>query len=82
MHSFAANSCVIADVQMPGGNGLQLPQHLRQNGLSLPVILLTAQDTAEMRTLAKREGISAFFRKPVDDQALIDAIEWAVNEAV
>jgi FixJ family two-component response regulator len=72
---------VIADVQMPSGNGLQLQQRLRENGLSMPLILLAAQDTDEMRAEAKCGGFAGFFRKPVDDQALIDAIEWALNKA-
>ena len=72
-------SCVIADVRMPGGSGLELPDKLRARGVSIPVLIVTAHDTEEMRTEARRAGVSAYFRKPVDDQALIDAIEWAVS---
>lgn len=79
--TFAKQGCVIADVQMRGGNGLQLQQRLKEQGCTMPVILLTAQDTEEMRAKAKRSGFAAFFRKPVDDQALIDAIQWALNQA-
>ena len=34
-----------------------------------------------MRQAAKDAGAAAFFRKPVDTQALIDAIEWALNQS-
>lgn len=74
-------ACVIADVHMPNGNGLELQHRLRANGLSMPVILLTADDTAEVRALAKSQGYAGYFRKPVDDQALVDAIEWALDRA-
>ena len=76
-----SSGCVLADISMPGCGGLDLPKHLRRMGCQLPVIFLTAQDTETTRAAARRAGAAGFFRKPVDDQALIDAIEWAlVNE--
>jgi CheY-like chemotaxis protein len=42
------------------------------------VILVTAYDTPETRDLARQVGVAAYFRKPVDDQALLDAIAWAL----
>ena len=74
------NSCVIADIRMPGVSALELPALLQSGGWQIPVIYLTAQDTEETRTAAKQAGAAAFFRKPVDDQALIDAIAWVVRE--
>jgi FixJ family two-component response regulator len=72
-------ACVIADVTMAGGSGLALAQALKDRGDHMPVILVTAHDTEETRTAARRCGASAYFRKPVDDQALLDAIEWALG---
>ena len=77
--TLAASSCVIADVTMRGGTGVALAQALQQRGDGLPVILVTAHDTDEVRAAAKRCGVSAYFRKPVDDQALVDSIEWALS---
>jgi FixJ family two-component response regulator len=76
---FAEPACVIADGRMLGGSGLELPRKLRARGSSLPVIILTAHDTEEMRAEARQAGVAGYFRKPVDDQALIDAIEWALT---
>jgi FixJ family two-component response regulator len=45
------------------------------------VIFVTAHDTEENRAAAKRARAVAFFRKPVDGQALLDAIIWAVDTA-
>jgi FixJ family two-component response regulator len=72
------NACVISDVAMPGTSGLELPSLLATAGLRLPVIFITANDTPETRSLAQRAGAAAYFRKPVDDQALLDAIAWAL----
>jgi len=43
------------------------------------MIFVTAYDTEENRATAKRAGAAAFFNKPVDVQALLDAIIWAVD---
>jgi FixJ family two-component response regulator len=73
------NACVIADVQMPGTSGLDLPGLLAKAGHNLPVIFVTAHDSPETRERAQRAGAAAYFRKPVDDQALLDAIAWALS---
>lgn len=73
-------ACVIADVMIPGAGGLVLREKLLQAGSNIPVILVTAFDTTETREQAKRIGVSAYFRKPVDDQALLDAIRWALEK--
>ena len=73
------NACVVCDVQFPGTSGLDLPGLLVRAGRDLPVIFVTAHDTAENRERAQRTGAAAYFRKPVDDQALLDAITWAVE---
>jgi FixJ family two-component response regulator len=74
------NACVISDVRMPGITGLDLPGLLSKAGRRLPVIFTTAHDTDETREVAQRAGASAYFRKPVDDQALLDAIAWALGK--
>ena len=74
-------ACVICDVQLPGKSGLDLPVLLGRAGRHLPVIFVTAHDTPETRDLAHRFGAAGYFRKPVDDQALLDSIEWAVNSS-
>jgi FixJ family two-component response regulator len=73
------NACVVSDVRLPGKSGLELPVLLGRSGHHLPVIFVTAHDSAETRDLAQRLGAASYFRKPVDDQALLDAISWAVS---
>lgn len=77
--SLSESSCIVADVRMPGASGLEMPERLSPSGRKVPLIVVTADDTDKTRSAAKRAGASAFFRKPVDDQALLDAIEWALN---
>jgi FixJ family two-component response regulator len=78
---FAQQACVVADIRMPGRSGLELPQLLSRQNRHLPVIFITAYDTDEHRQAAHAAGAAAFFRKPVDGEALLDAISWAVESA-
>ncbi len=72
-------ACVVSDIQMPGTSGLELPALLSRMGRKMPVIFVTAHDTPETRELAQHAGGAAYFRKPVDSQALLDAIAWSLR---
>lgn len=74
------HACVVADARMANGAGIDLPQRLRDCGRNLPVILMTVEDNGRMRAAARSAGAVGCFRKPVDAQALIDAIEWALAD--
>ena len=78
--SFSDDSCIILDMRMPGMRGLDLQKKLASRKIRIPVIVVSAYDDAQTRDVARELGAVAFFRKPVDDQALIDAIEWAMGE--
>ena len=77
--SSKAPDCVIADIRMPEISGLELPALLAKRGIRIPVIFVTAYDTDENRVEARRVRAAGFFHKPVDGQALLDAIAWAVE---
>ena len=76
------HACIIADVRLSEASGLDLPGLLAERGRAIPVIFVTAQDTEATRARAHRSGAAAYFRKPVDDQALIDSIRWALSNRV
>ena len=71
--------CLIADIKMKGLSGIELQQQLAKRGIKIPIIFLTAVDSSEIRRQAKQAGAAGFFRKPVDDQALLDTIQWALS---
>jgi FixJ family two-component response regulator len=73
------NDCIILDLRMPGMNGFDLIKKLISKGIYTPVICVTAFDDAKSREQARELGAAAYFTKPVDDQALIDAINWAIR---
>ena len=73
------NACIIVDIRMPGSTGFDLQQELVKRGVRLPVIVVSASDDGQVREYAPELGAASFFRKPVDDQAVIDAISWATS---
>jgi len=72
-------ACIVLDIQMGGLTGFDLQEKLASKGIRIPTIAVSALDDAETRERARKLGATAFFRKPVDGQALIDAIHWAIG---
>lgn len=73
------NACIIMDITMPRMGGLAFGAELKARGIGLPVIAVSARDDEDTRHLARELGVRFFLRKPVDDQALLDAISWVVG---
>jgi FixJ family two-component response regulator len=64
---------------MPGLTGDELQAEMQQRQVTLPIIFVTADDDPETRQRAQAMQATAFFHKPVDGTALLDAIEWALE---
>ena len=75
----SATVCVILDIGLPGMSGLDLQRHLVAENSQIPIIFVSAHDEAEMRTQALAAGAIAFLSKPVNDKALLDAVDSAVK---
>ncbi len=67
---------VLMDVQMPGINGIELAQVIRQSRrfLSLPIVFLSAERDGGRQLLARRFGGDDFISKPVDLERLVDLV--------
>jgi FixJ family two-component response regulator len=70
--------CLLADFQMPKMTGLQLHIHLRQIGIQIPIIIMTAHDEPKIREICMNAGTSAFLPKPIRKRTLLAAIEQAI----
>jgi FixJ family two-component response regulator len=77
----APNACVLLDITMPRMSGPDVQAQLSRRRISLPVISISARDDEETRAWTRDLGARMFLHKPVDDQALLDAIEWIVGGA-
>lgn len=74
-----ARSCILMDITMPRMSGLELAVKLKEQGIEAPIIAISARDDEETMKLTQELGVSFYLRKPVDDQALIDAINWVMR---
>lgn len=72
----------VLDVRMPGVSGMAVLEQLAAEGIDQPVIMLTGHGTIEMCRRAFKSGAAEFLEKPVDDQALLDALQAAVQSHV
>lgn len=73
------HSCILLDITMPNMSGPQVLARLKERDIRLPVIAVSARDDEETRAWTRSLGARMFLRKPVDDQALLDAINWVVD---
>src|SRR5258707_6994317 len=70
--------CVVADVRMPGTDGLGLVRELARRNIALPVILISGHADVPMAVAAIKSGAEDFIEKPVDDAQLVAAINRAL----
>ncbi|MCL6264673.1 response regulator [Craterilacuibacter sp. RT1T] len=75
-------ACLIADVRMPGMNGLLLLGELQQRGIHWPVIFMTGHGDVPMAVQALRNGAHDFLEKPFDQPALLASLDSALAVAL
>jgi DNA-binding response OmpR family regulator len=73
--SSAPYDVVILDLRLPGMNGLEVLRTLRDRGLTMPVLVLTAQDTVEFKVDALRAGADDYVTKPFAFEELLARLE-------
>jgi len=72
------SGCVLADLQMPGLDGLELQAALAQSVNPLPVVFLSAQGDIPKTVLAMRRGAEDFLTKLSPKEKLLDAVRRAL----
>jgi FixJ family two-component response regulator len=70
---------LITDIGMPGMDGFELRDLVKKSRPELPVFLITGRH--EIADQGRAQGISGFFRKPFDAQALLAAIANALHKS-
>ena len=69
------SGCILLDVRMPGMDGLEVQQALKENGVLLPVIIMTGHGDVNVAVTAMKAGAVDFIEKPFEKATLLSAIE-------
>ena len=71
--------CILLDIRMPGMDGLEVQQALRDKGVTLPVIIMTGHGDVTLAVRAMKAGAIDFIEKPFEKATLLGAIEQGVK---
>ena len=74
----AAVLCLILDMRLPGMSGLELQRQLQGEGVSTPVIFVTADVDGRLRTQMEQAGAVAVLSKPCDPEELTRLVQVAI----
>jgi FixJ family two-component response regulator len=72
-------ACLILDVQLPCLSGLELQRRLAEKKDSVPIIFITAYTDSRVRVQGLQSGALAFFHKPFNSEALLDAVHCTLK---
>jgi FixJ family two-component response regulator len=70
--------CLVLDVRMPDINGMDLHTKLKQDGCTLPVIIMTGHADVAMAVRAMKAGVYDFIEKPYNDSLMLERIQSAI----
>ena len=72
-------ACLILDVRMPGMSGLDLQRQLVATNSRIPIVFITSHGDDDAKARALEAGAVAFLYKPFREEALLKAIDSALN---
>jgi len=70
---------LLLDIWMPAGHGLFVSEKVRQLGLKIPIVFLTASKLPGLRSAARKAGAVGYLEKPYDPDELLHAINAALQ---
>ena len=76
-----APSCLVLDVSLPDLNGLDLQKVIAEDRVEMPIIFITGYGDVPMTVKAMKAGAVEFLTKPVDNDALLNAIRDALEQS-
>jgi FixJ family two-component response regulator len=74
-------SCLVLDVSLPGLNGLELQKRVAVERREMPIIFITGYGDVPMTVQAMKAGAVEFLTKPISDEALLRAIQNAIERS-
>lgn len=77
---YSGIGCLLLDIHMPEMSGTRLQTRLAEMQRNIPIVFLTAHGDVPTSVSAMKQGAVDFLTKPVDEQAMIAAIEEAFKK--
>ncbi len=74
-------AAVLTDINMPNMNGYELAQHLRAQGVTLPILAVTATALASEKVRCREAGITDLLLKPLSLEKLNRALSHYLPRA-
>jgi FixJ family two-component response regulator len=74
-----AKDVLVLDLNLPGISGYDLLKRIVRDNMHISVIVTTAFDEKDSHEFCMKYGVKAYFRKPVDGEALLDIIRFFQN---
>jgi two-component system response regulator AtoC len=76
--------CVILDVTMPGKGGVEVVEEMKAHASfkDVPVVILTAHESAELYRDLMRKGVTVYFYKPFERKKLRQLVFSIVGDEV
>src|SRR4030088_3204300 len=72
-------SCLVLDIRLPGGSGLDFQAKLAEADIHIPIIFMTGHGDIPMSVKAMKAGAIDFLTKPFRDQDMLDAVIRALE---
>ncbi|MFP4622407.1 MAG: response regulator transcription factor [Bacteroidales bacterium] len=70
---------IILDLMIPDKSGVEILKDFRAKKIDIPVIVITALESDDIRKEVECYGIKEFHTKPIDSARLIESIQKAAN---
>lgn len=74
------NACLVIDAYLPGMDGFELLQRLRDSGHKLPAIMITGHGDVAVAVRAMKAGVLDFIEKPVAALELLACVDHALEK--
>ena len=72
---FGDAACIILDINLGDGSGIELRHRLKAANVAVPVIYMTGKDSPAVREAALQSGCLAYLTKPFSAKSLIEPLK-------
>jgi two-component system response regulator FixJ len=72
-----SEGCILLDIRMPGVDGLEVQDMLRERGVVLPIVIMTGHGDISLAVRAMKAGAVDFVEKPFETDVMLSALEEA-----